>query len=294
MIEKNRFVSTGYSKLDDIIIGLEKSNLYILGGATETGKTLFALNIMSNIKKLDKKVALFSYETTQQKLIEKLYAISSNNSYNDVLFNNLNEVQKKELLMYRFELSYSIFTEPRMTLNYIADKARKEQDFDLIIIDNLHSIGFHKYLEMDYSIAREQEIAYYMRNLKSLAIELEIPILVVSQMNRQGGNGKPLMKNLKDSGAIENEADVVMLIHRNEFENNMNDGNEIIVAKNRDGSKGNITLEFDTRSLKISEPVELPFPLSDNDGFTTLQSKGNNAEFNKKLDLDSYDNEPPF
>ncbi len=254
---KNRGLSgltTGYHRLDSLISGLQKSDLIILAARPSMGKTAFALNIARNVAFEERKpVAVFSLEMSKEQLSMRLLTsearIDSNRfktgyiSQEDVE----NVTDAADVLN---DLPIFIDDTPNISPMEIRAKARRlkmEKGLGLVVIDYLQLMRspFH-------SDRRDLEIAEISRSLKALAKELDIPVLALSQLNRmleQRAEKRPLLSDLRESGALEQDADIVAFIYRDEIynkeENNPNRGKaEIIVAKNRNGSVGTAHMAF--------------------------------------------------
>ncbi len=254
---KNRGLSgltTGYHRLDSLISGLQKSDLIILAARPSMGKTAFALNIARNVAFEERKpVAVFSLEMSKEQLSMRLLTsearIDSNRfktgyiSQEDVE----NVTDAADVLN---DLPIFIDDTPNISPMEIRAKARRlkmEKGLGLVVIDYLQLMrsAFH-------SERRDLEIAEISRSLKALAKELDIPVLALSQLNRmleQRAEKRPLLSDLRESGALEQDADIVTFIYRDEIynkeENNPNRGKaEIIVAKNRNGSVGTAHMAF--------------------------------------------------
>ncbi len=247
-------LTTGYHRLDSLTSGLQKSDLVILAARPSMGKTAFALNIARNVAFEERKpVAVFSLEMSKEQLSMRLLTsearIDSNRfktgyiSQEDVE----NVTDAADVLN---DLPIFIDDTPNISPMEIRAKARRlkmEKGLGLVVIDYLQLMrsAFH-------SDRRDLEIAEISRSLKALAKELDIPVLALSQLNRmleQRAEKRPLLSDLRESGALEQDADIVAFIYRDEIynkeENNPNRGKaEIIVAKNRNGSVGTAHMAF--------------------------------------------------
>ncbi len=247
-------LTTGYHRLDSLTSGLQKSDLIILAARPSMGKTAFALNIARNVAFEERKpVAVFSLEMSKEQLSMRLLTsearIDSNRfrtgyiSQEDVE----NVTDAADVLN---DLPIFIDDTPNISPMEIRAKARRlkmEKGLGLVVIDYLQLMrsAFH-------SDRRDLEIAEISRSLKALAKELDIPVLALSQLNRmleQRAEKRPLLSDLRESGALEQDADIVAFIYRDEIynkeENNPNRGKaEIIVAKNRNGSVGTAHMAF--------------------------------------------------
>ncbi len=247
-------LSTGYPRLNDITSGLQKSDLIILAARPSMGKTAFALNIARNVAVEEKvPVAIFSLEMSKEQLSMRLLTSEARIDASRLKSGYIsgedwqNATDAAGILN---DLPVYIDDTPNISAMEIRTKSRrlmKEKGLGLIIIDYLQLMKppFHQE-------RRDLEIAEISRSLKSLAKELEIPILSLSQLNRmleQRSDKRPLLSDLRESGALEQDADIVSFIYRDEIYNkepdNPNKGRaEIIVAKNRNGATGTAHMHF--------------------------------------------------
>lgn len=247
-------LTTGYSRLDSITSGLQKSDLIILAARPSMGKTAFALNIARNVAIEERvPVAVFSLEMSQEQLSMRLLTsearIDSNRLKTGFISQEdwQNATDAAGILN---EVPIFIDDTPNITAMEIRAKARRlkmDKDLGLIIIDYLQLMR-----APFQSDRRDLEIAEISRSLKALAKELDIPVVALSQLNRmleQRAEKRPLLSDLRESGALEQDADIVAFIYRDEVynkeENNPNRGKaEIIIAKNRNGAVGTAHMAF--------------------------------------------------
>lgn len=246
-------LDTGYSELNKFTLGLQKSDLIILAARPSMGKTAFAINIALNILKFNDNAccALFSLEMSKEQLISRILSITSRLNLYRLKLGNLtqNELQKLYLKIDTiYNMNLFIDDSAYLNTNDIKSKCRKlkmEKGLDVIIIDYLQLLYSSKKSEF-----REQEIADISRNLKILAKEIDVPIIALSQLNRkleERTNKVPILSDLRESGAIEQDADIVIFIHRDEVYNkNSTKKNvaEIHIAKHRNGQIGSFDLYF--------------------------------------------------
>ncbi len=256
-IEHGRFsagLTTGYSRLDAIMSGLQRSDLIIIAARPSMGKTAFALNIARNVAlKETAPVAVFSLEMSREQLSMRLLTseaqIDSKRLKGGFISDeDLQSVSEAASILN--DLPIFIDDTPNITVMEIRTKTRRlkmDKGLGLVIIDYLQLMKapFH-------SERRDLEIAEISRSLKGLAKELDIPVIALSQLNRmleQRAEKRPLLSDLRESGALEQDADIVAFIYRDEVynkdENNPNRGKaEIIIAKNRNGSVGTANMVF--------------------------------------------------
>ncbi len=252
---------SGFDCLDRIIHSFEKSNLYILAGRPGMGKTAFGLTIMHDLAlNQNANVVIISYEMTISQIVSRLLAISSEVSSEKILNQNLEDFEEIIVAQKTSELERAnIFIDCPGTLNFKCIKEKIQElkvktSIDLLLIDDIQRITISEE-DRKYASNREQEVSKNVRDLKSLAKELNIPILAISQLNRDSKvriDRKPILTDIRDSGAIENDSDVVILLHRPDYYGITEDENgnsllgvaEFEIAKNRHGSTGDFQLSF--------------------------------------------------
>lgn len=246
-------LTTGYKDLDKLTAGLQKSDLIVVAGRPSMGKTAFCLNIAENAaRKGGAKVAIFSLEMSKESLVMRMLTSLARIDSMRVRTGDLAEADWPRLLAAADRLAHmNIFIDdqPAQTTMEIRAKTRrlaKEQGgLDLIIVD---------YLQLMRGVSntqnREQEISEISRSLKAIAKELRVPVIALSQLNRSlesRNNKRPMMSDLRESGAIEQDADVIAFIYREEvYVPDTPDKGvaEIIVGKQRNGSTGVVKLSF--------------------------------------------------
>jgi len=249
-------LSTGYYELDDLTCGLQNGEMIIVAGRPSMGKTSLALNITEHIGLIEKiPVAIFSLEMGKQQLAEKFLCSISEIDSQKVRRGLLNDEHYKQLADACAELSEApIYIDDTSTLTplEIRAKARRlksRHNIQCIMVDYLQLMN----LGSGRTESRQQEITTISRYLKALARELSLPVIVLSQLNRspEGREGhRPRMSDLRESGSIEQDADVVMLLHREDYyhrgEEDYEQDNtaELIIAKQRNGPTGTVKLTF--------------------------------------------------
>ncbi len=245
-------VATGFIKIDEKLLGLKPGQLIIIAARPGIGKTSFALNILSYVAKEYKKpVMIFSYEMMSTELSMRL--LSSEAELDSVKIRKKN-YQKTDLLKLKkaittlSQLPILINDGSHLTLMEIKAQARKvksEQGLSLLVIDYLQLMQPHIRKQ-----SREQEIAEISRGLKELSKELECPIIALSQLNRSATartDKRPALQDLRESGAIEQDADVVCLLHREDayqLDSPLKGIAEVIIAKNRSGEPGTVKIKW--------------------------------------------------
>jgi len=262
-------LATGYYELDDLTCGLQNSELIIIAGRPSMGKTSLALNIAEHIGLIEKiPVAIFSLETSRQQLAERFLCSVSKIDSQKVRKGMLSTEHYEKLVGACGELSEApIYIDDTSTLTPLglrakARRLRSRYDIRCIIVDYLQLM----HLGVGRVESRQQEIATISRYIKALARELNIPVVVLSQLNRasEGREGhRPRMSDLRESGSIEQDADVVMLLHREDYyhrgEENYEQTStaELIIAKQRNGPTDSVRLAFRERFTRFENASQV-------------------------------------
>lgn len=264
-------VPTGYTKLDEKTSGWQKSDLVIIAGRPAMGKTSFALSLAKNIA-VDYKfpIAFFSLEMSNVQLVNRLISnvcsISGSKMLNGQLSHDEWERLDKDIRKLQGSPIY-IDDTPGLSIFELRTKARRlvrEKGVKIIMIDYLQLMNANG---MRFG-SRQEEVAKISQSLKGLAKELDIPILALSQLNRtvegrEGVEGKrPQLSDLRESGAIEQDADMVMFVHRPEYYHIFQDDKgrdlhgmaQIIIAKHRKGATGDVLLTFKGEFTRFQNP----------------------------------------
>ncbi len=263
-----RGIPSGFTELDRMTAGWQRSDLVVIAARPGMGKTAFALTVARNAAMAKKPVAVFSLEMSAVQLTTRL--ISSETEITS------NKLKKGDLLDYEWEqlntrvkslVEAPIFIDdtPALSVFELRAKCRrlKEQHkIELVVVDYIQLMR-----SGDSAGNREQEISTISRSLKALAKELDIPVLVLSQLNRsvetRGGSRKPQLSDLRESGAIEQDADMVIFIYRPEYYditedeqgNDVTGRGEIIIAKHRNGALDSVMLKFIGQFTKFVDDV---------------------------------------
>ena len=242
---------TGYRYIDKLTSGLKKSDLIILAARPSMGKTTLAMNIATNVAKKNT-VLIFSLEMSRLQIGQRFFSAESRINAMKIMNNKLTQENYAALVEAAAALSdLKLFVDDSrgITLTEIrmkAQKIKREHGLDLIVIDYLQLIQCGS----RYSGNRVQEVSELSRGLKVLAQELNIPILTLSQLSRQTemrADKKPQLADLRESGSIEQDADIVMFLYRDEYYNKETENTnqaELIIAKNRNGPTTSIQLYF--------------------------------------------------
>ena len=245
-------ISTGFKDLDQLLGGFQPSDLIIVAARPSVGKTSLALDMLRHAgMKEKKKVAFFSLEMGTEQIIDRLLGMESGISFWEIRTRNLSEDKLIKLTETMGEMADSnifIHDKPGQTINEIRTRARRlalEQGVDIIFVDYLQLI------HAPGNESRTVEVSMISQGLKNIARELKVPVVALSQLSRaieqRGGQRRPQLSDLRDSGSIEQDADVVMFIDREEQYNPDTERKgigDLYVAKHRNGPTGHIELAW--------------------------------------------------
>lgn len=257
--EKYQGIPTGFRFLDDKLGKMGRSDLVILAARPGMGKTSFALNIASNIASQQKlPVAIFSLEMSNEQLTERILSSQAGISSNSLRTGDI-QIAEWDIITNAIGqiADYPIYMDdtPNITVSDMKAKIRRlnqnpeTPNVGVVIVDYIQLMSTGK-----RSDNRVQEISEITRNLKIMAKELDVPIIALSQLSRSaekgsGRDGRPQLSDLRDSGSIEQDADVVLFLYRDAYYNKSEDADqtiaECIIAKNRHGESGTIPLSWD-------------------------------------------------
>ena len=263
--EESKGIPTGFSLLDKYMTGLNKSDLILIGARPAMGKTSFALNIARNIAvKGKKKVVFFSLEMGREQLAQRVLSTearveSQKMRTGELTDDDWSRIGQATLALNDAELYFddtSTITVPEMKA-----RVRKMRDVDCVIIDYLQLMTGTKRTE-----SRVQEVSEITRSLKLMAKDLKIPVITCSQLSRstegRGKSHKPQLSDLRESGSIEQDADIVLMLYRESYYDE--DKNEtvvtdeskaqVIIAKNRHGGTGEVDLHWNGNYTLFSTP----------------------------------------
>ena len=247
-------IPTGFIDLDYKLSGLQPSDLILVAARPSMGKTAFVLNIAQYMAfKKDKSVAIFSLEMSKEQLVNRLFSLESQVDAQSLRTGNMKDSDWEKLIEGAGIIGKSkliIDDTPGISISELRSKCRKyklEHGLDVIIIDYLQLMtgGVGRSQE-----SRQQEVSEISRSLKGLARELNVPVVTLSQLSRaveSRPDKRPMLSDLRESGAIEQDADVVMFIYRDEYYNKDSDFKkqaEIIIAKQRNGPVGTVNLAW--------------------------------------------------
>jgi replicative DNA helicase len=272
-------VPSGFTKLDRLTSGWQKSDLIILAARPGMGKTAFVVSAARNAAVMFKKgVAIFSLEMSSIQLVNRLISAEAELESEKIKKGNLAEhewIQLHQRIVNLDKAPIFIDDTPALSVLELRAKCRRlkaQHDIQMVIIDYLQLMSGDS--GAGRSGNREQEIAYISRSLKNLAKELSIPVIALSQLSRdvekRGGDKRPQLSDLRESGSIEQDADMVIFLYRPEYYGITEDDNnqpihgvgEVIIAKHRNGSQDTVCLKFEgkyTKFLDLEEDQFKPF-----------------------------------
>lgn len=247
-------VPTGFTKIDELLGGFQKSDLIILAGRPGMGKSSLALSIAQNAAKhYDSRVAIFSLEMGSEQLVQRLLSMETNIDSHRLRMGQIYEDEWDILMQAANNLAATnLFLDdtPAASVLEIRTKARRlyaEHGLDMILIDYMQLMSGNS---SGRNENRQQEISFISRSLKGLARELNVPVVALSQLSRaveSRTDKRPMLSDLRESGSIEQDADVVMFIYREDYyieDTDRQNIADVIVAKHRHGSTGTVGLFF--------------------------------------------------
>jgi replicative DNA helicase len=305
---------SGFTRLDRLTSGWQKADLVIIAARPSMGKTAFALSMARNMAiEHSKHVAIFSCEMSSVQLVNRLIIAETDLPGDKIKNGRLSEEEWKQLdsrIKKLVQAPIFIDDTPAISIFELRAKCRRlmaQHKLDIVIVDYLQLMS-----GPENSGSREQEVSNISRSLKSIAKELNIPILALSQLNRsvemRGGSKRPLLSDLRESGAIEQDADMVVFIHRQEkfgiptFEDGTSTKGiaEIILAKNRNGPVDDVRVRFREEKAQFTDIDDFDLDALPDQGAApsfTIGSKMNNdlrkagGGFDMEPDISD---EPPF
>ena len=255
-------LSTGFTSLDNVLVGMGAGDLILIGARPSMGKTAFAMNIAMNAASKNKTVAVFQLEMSKEQIVSRLL---SSESFVDNIKLRAGTISEKEWTAVAeaaakiSECDIYVDDTPSITVTGMKAKLRKLKKLDLVIIDYL------QLMHTDKTIGnRVQEISEISRNLKIMAKDLGVPVITCAQLSRgpeSRDDKRPMLSDLRDSGAIEQDADVVMFLYREEYYNKENVAKhnraEIIFAKNRHGAISKVEVGFESKYTRFYDIDEV-------------------------------------
>ncbi len=254
-------IPTGYHMLDKVMTGLNKSDLLVLAARPGMGKTAFALNLAVNVAKQGKKVAIFSLEMSNEQLVERLLsseAFIPSDRMRRGMLNSDDWVNLAVASQAIAKMPIYLDDTAGITIGEMKGKLRRLRDVSFVVIDYLQLMqnGAKR------SDNRVQEVSEMTRALKIMAKEFSIPVLVLSQLSRgpeSRQDKRPMLSDLRESGSIEQDADLVLFLYRDSYYNDQSENPgiaECVVAKNRHGETANVKLGWDGQYTRFRN-VEL-------------------------------------
>lgn len=254
-------IPTGIKELDRVIMGLNKSDLILLAARPGMGKTSFSLNIAEHASTVkEKTVAFFSLEMSKEQLVSRLLSSKGQISGQSLKMGRLNEKEWERLIEAGDILSKAslyIDDTPGITIPEMKAKLRRLGKVDLVIIDYLQLMTSARRIDN-----RVQEISEITRNLKIMAKEFDVPVITLSQLSRaseQRTDHRPVLSDLRDSGSIEQDADIVLFLYREGYyengeidENQDKNSGECIIAKNRHGETRSVPLHWQGQFMRFT------------------------------------------
>ena len=254
-------LKSGFYDLDAIIQGFQKSDLIIIAGRPSMGKTAFSLNIATNIIQNSKlPVLFFSLEMSKEQIMYRLLAMETNINQIRLRNGRLNQndwIKINRMINIFSKLPLFIDDTSDLSIKNIRSKIKtlifEQNQIGLIVIDYLQLMQNSKLKSEN----RVQELSQITRSLKIIAREFNIPVIALSQLSRNVENRvekKPVLSDLRESGSIEQDADLVLMLYRKNYYTNLNSNEneiELIIAKQRNGPTGTIKLQFDKKSNKF-------------------------------------------
>ncbi|NNE54537.1 MAG: replicative DNA helicase, partial [Flavobacteriales bacterium] len=307
-------VPSGFTEVDRITAGWQRSDMIVLAARPGMGKTAFVLSMARNMAvEFDVPVAVFSLEMASTQLVQRLVASEAEISSEKLRKGDLADHEYQQLHQRIGRLSDApIFIDdtPALSIFELRAKCRRlkaQHGIQMIIIDYLQLMTAGG----DGKGNREQEISSISRSIKSIAKELDVPIIALSQLSRsvetRGGDKRPILSDLRESGAIEQDADIVSFIYRPEYYgiDEDADGNptagtgELIIAKHRNGALGTVKLRFIGRLAKFSNLdsfEESPFgtAMKPNEDFAEMPTITVSSKMNEDSSGSPNPSDPPF
>lgn len=259
LVQRN-MISTGYKSFDEKLGGFKRGDLIIVAARPSMGKTAIALNFAQNVAKKNRHVAIFSLEMSKEQLTDRLIAAAMAVDSWKLQKGKLTEDEFARMGDALETLSHSkIYLDDSPAgegLTSIKSKARRlkmESGLDLIVIDYL------QLMSNGNSLNRVQEVSEISRGLKSLARELDVPVIALSQLSRQlesRPDKRPVMSDLRESGSIEQDADIIAMLYRDDYYNEFSETpgvTNVLIRKNRNGPIGQVDLKFEKSQQKFYE-----------------------------------------
>jgi len=254
-------VPTGFNGIDKKLAGLQPANLVVVAARPSMGKSALALNIAQNVAETEKPVAFFTLEMSREEVVQRLLSSMASVDSNKLRTGQLGPEMWQKLARESsklYKMPFFVDDSSDLTVTAIRAKCRRlkrKSDLGLVVVDYLQLMQ-----GPTRSDNRQQEIAEISRSLKNLARELHVPVIAVSQLNRQleqRENKRPRLGDLRESGAIEQDADIVMFVYRNEYYDpddvSTKGTAEVNIAKHRAGATGLVHLSFRAEFTRFAD-----------------------------------------
>lgn len=263
-------VPTGFKDLDKLLGGLQKSDLLIFAGRPGMGKTSFLLSATINMARLGARIAIFSLEMGVEQIVQRLISMEAGINSQNLRLGQLSQQEWARFVHAAGNLSnFKIFIDDTAAMNPLELRTKsfrlaREHGLDLIVVDYLQLMNAGGVYENN----RVQEVSFISRNLKELARELNVPLLSAAQLSRaveQRQDKRPQLSDLRESGSLEQDSDIVIFLYRDEMYNEATEfpnQAEIIIAKHRNGPTGTINLYFEKTLTKFMNAAERSVDLS--------------------------------
>lgn len=245
--EQVRTFSTPWYQLDDFLAGgLQPGRTYVIGGRPGEGKTVLALNLAAHVAERGRPAAVFSVEMGDLEVVARVLASGAQANYGQIVRRCIDAENWARLSEYEdsyVNMPLTVIDRSDVTVDYIAAQCRtlkrRPEGLDVVVVDYLQLLR-----ESDSRQSRERQVAQVSRALKVLSRELDVAIIIACQLNRQvtGQDRKPVLSDLRESGAIEQDADVVILLHHEKINGDRTGKVTFCIAKNRTGRMGEVCL----------------------------------------------------
>ncbi|MCL1989152.1 MAG: replicative DNA helicase [Firmicutes bacterium] len=262
-------VDTGFSDLNHMTAGFQKSDLIIIGARPSMGKTAFLLNIAQHVStKNQLPTAIFSLEMSKTQLVNRMLCVAANLELQKFRVGDVNDDDYEDIVVAMDEINKAqlfIDDTPSISVSALRSKCRRlklEKDLGLIVIDYLQLMT----TTSSRTESRQLEISEISRELKALAKELDVPVLTAAQLSRSvesRSNKRPMLSDLRESGAIEQDADIVAFLYRDKYYNPDTENPsaaELIIAKQRNGPTGTVNLVYLEQFTRFRDAEDSEFP----------------------------------
>jgi len=261
---------TGFKDLDKLLGGLQKSDLIIFAGRPGMGKTSFMLSTAINLARLGARIAIFSMEMGVEQIVQRFVSMEAAINSQNLRTGQLSQQEYSRFVHAAGNLSnFRIFIDDTPAMSPLQMRTKclrmaREHGIDLVVVDYIQLMNAGGAYENN----RVQEVSYISRNLKEMARELNVPVLSAAQLSRaveQRQDKRPVLSDLRESGSIEQDSDIVMFLYRDEVYNEATEFSnqaDIIIAKHRNGPTGTISLYFEKTLTKFLNAAERSVDLS--------------------------------